>query len=65
MELDSQQREVNWVTSPWHVGIQGNEEADSLAEIGQLSSPLLANSLANSARNSPDCCPYFDFRLRV
>ena len=64
MELDSQQREVTWVGVPSHVGIQGNEEADSRAEIGRLSSPLLANSLANFARNSTDCCPYFDFRLR-
>ena len=50
MELDSQRREVTWVKIPSHVGILGNKEADSLAELGRLSTPLLAISLANSAR---------------
>ena len=36
---------------PSHLGIQGNEEADSLAESGRLSSPLLRQSVAPQARN--------------
>ena len=51
-ELELHQGEVTWVKIPLHVGIQGNEEADSLAERGRLSSPLLANSLATSARET-------------
>ena len=50
-ELDLHVGEVNWGKIPSHVGIQGDEEADSLAENGRLLSPLLANSLAPSARH--------------
>ena len=50
-ELDSLHRTVKWIKVPFHEGIQGNEEADSLAEDGQLSSPLLRQSVAPQTRN--------------
>ena len=50
-ELDSIDRIVKWIKAPSHVGIQGNEEADSLAEDGRLSSPLLRQSVAPQTRN--------------
>ena len=50
-ELDSPLRTVRWVKVPLYVGIQGNEEADSLVEDGRLSSPLLRHSVAPQARN--------------
>mmetsp|Transcript_152324 Transcript_152324/g.265885 ORF Transcript_152324/g.265885 Transcript_152324/m.265885 type:complete len:87 (+) Transcript_152324:221-481(+) len=31
---------ANWLWSPSHTGIEGNENADQLAEKGRLSSPL-------------------------
>ena len=56
-ELDSPSRDIKWIKVPSHVGIQGNEEADSLAEIGRLSSPLLADSKAASAGKIRHCIP--------
>ena len=44
-------RVVEWIKVPLHVGIQGNEEADSLGENGRLSSPLLRQSVALAACN--------------
>ena len=44
-KLDSPHRSVEWVKDFSHVGIQGNEEADSVAELAPLSSPLLYHSL--------------------
>ena len=40
-ERASPSRDVKWIKVPSHVGTQGNEEADSLAEIGQLLSHSL------------------------
>jgi len=39
-ELDRPGRVVQWVKIPSHVGIEGNTEADRLANIGRESSPL-------------------------
>jgi len=39
-ELDRQGRVVEWVKIPSHVGIEGNVEADRLANVGGESSPL-------------------------
>ena len=45
-ELESSRRTVEWIKVPSHVGIQGNKEADSLAEDGRLNNPLLQQSAA-------------------
>ena len=50
-ELDKSDREIQWIKVPSHVGIVGNEEADALAETGRLSSPLLIQSCASTARH--------------
>ena len=47
-------RTIKWIKVPSHVGIQGNEEADSPAEDGRLRSPLLRQSVAPKTRNL--CC---------
>ena len=50
-ELESPHYTVQWIKVPSYVGIQGNEEADSLAEDGRLNSLLLQQSVAPQARS--------------
>ena len=57
-ELDRPLREVQWVKIPSHVGIEGNVEADRLANLGRESSPLypcdtLADPTADHLVHSP------------
>ena len=52
-ELESPHRTVQWIKVPSHVGIQGNKEADSLAEDGRLNSPLLQQLVAPQVRSLP------------
>ena len=40
-ETESQGTAAHWVQVPSHVGIEGNEKADVLADIGRRRSPLL------------------------
>ena len=50
-EIVSPHRTMKWIKVPSHMGIQGNKEADSLAEDGRLSSSLLRQSVAPQARS--------------
>ena len=47
-ELDKPLRIVQWVKIPSHVGIEGNVEADRLANLGRESSPLYPNNTSSS-----------------
>ena len=60
LELDTPGRTVLWVKVPSHVHVEGNKEADTLAEQGRMSHPKfpgLATPVANSLHCSTPKAP--------
>ena len=53
-ELGERGKEIIWVEVPSHVTVEGNNEADRLADLGRLASPLTPVSHTPTKIVGPD-----------